>query len=156
MQITNGTRTVDVRIDNDSELFNYSFPTSFPLFGITFTGLGGQFDSSIPRTSGYQLIPRKISDIFIPESVGKANPSVSWSIHPNPSTTPWKLSGISSTEPVEMVVLNGLGQKVISAKGSKETVEQEISSSWSAINQGIYFIQARVKGISSSKTVVKN
>jgi hypothetical protein len=49
----------DIRIDNDCDLFGAPVPTG----KVDVVGLGGQFDSSIPRDSRYQLSPRRASDI---------------------------------------------------------------------------------------------
>ena len=66
-----GTDTVTVRIDNDVNLYSLAAPTG--TFNVT--GLGGQFDSSNPYTSGYQLLPRYDADI---DSGVVANPTVSF------------------------------------------------------------------------------
>ena len=49
----------DIRIDNDCDLFGSPMPTG----KVDIVGIGGQFDSSIPRDSRYQLLPRSVSDI---------------------------------------------------------------------------------------------
>jgi DNA/RNA endonuclease YhcR with UshA esterase domain len=49
----------DIRIDNDCDLFGSPMPTG----KVDIVGLGGQFDSSIPRDSRYQLSPRRSTDI---------------------------------------------------------------------------------------------
>ena len=49
----------DIRIDNDCDLFGSPMPTG----KVDIVGLGGQFDSSIPRDSRYQLFPRRSTDI---------------------------------------------------------------------------------------------
>ncbi len=59
IEVSNGVDTFTVRIDKDSEI--YGKPHPFGTFSIT--GIGGQYDSSKPYTSGYQLLPRYISDI---------------------------------------------------------------------------------------------
>lgn len=57
--VTDGTNEYDVRIDADVELFNEPAPQgSFDIAGI-----GGQFDSSSPYDSGYQLLPRYNADL---------------------------------------------------------------------------------------------
>jgi|GEM_PF-2210160 len=53
--------TFDVRVIASSTLANEPAPTG--LFDIM--GLGGQFDGSNPRNSGYQLFPRYASDVFV-------------------------------------------------------------------------------------------
>lgn len=60
VQITNGTDTFSVRIDNDIDAFNMPAPTC-ATFNVT--GLLNQYDNVSPYTTGYQLLPRMMSDI---------------------------------------------------------------------------------------------
>lgn len=59
VDVTNGTDTFQVRIDADVNLFTAPVPTGI----LHITGIGGQFDSSSPYDSGYQLLPRYSADI---------------------------------------------------------------------------------------------
>jgi plastocyanin len=59
VDVTDGTNTYTVRIDNDVDLFNLPAPTG--TFNVT--GIGGQFDNSSPFDDGYQLLPRYMEDI---------------------------------------------------------------------------------------------
>ncbi len=59
LQMTNGTQTITVRIDSDTDIAGMAAPTG--TFDIT--GLGGQFDPQEPLDEGYQLLPRSITDI---------------------------------------------------------------------------------------------
>lgn len=59
VEVTDGSNTITVRIDNDVDLFNMPAPTG--TFSVT--GIGGQFDNSAPFTEGYQLLPRYMADI---------------------------------------------------------------------------------------------
>lgn len=60
VDVTNGTTTFTLRIDADISLYGAAAPTGpFDVIGV-----GGQFDSSNPYTSGYQLFPRDTSDII--------------------------------------------------------------------------------------------
>jgi DNA/RNA endonuclease YhcR with UshA esterase domain len=59
VDVTDGTNTYTMRIDNDVDLYGTDAPTG----AFNLTGLGGQFDSSSPFTSGYQLFPRYMADI---------------------------------------------------------------------------------------------
>lgn len=52
--------TLDLRIDADVDLFQQPISGTFHV-----TGIGGQFDSSIPKDAGYQLLPRRISDVLM-------------------------------------------------------------------------------------------
>ncbi|GAB4427688.1 MAG: hypothetical protein OHK0039_46070 [Bacteroidia bacterium] len=58
--ISNGTTTFTLRIDSDTDVDGSPAPTGF--FDVI--GLGGQFDSSVPYTSGYQILPRSLADII--------------------------------------------------------------------------------------------
>lgn len=59
--VTNGVDTFDIRIvPAMADIAGVSVPSG----PFTVVGIGGQFDSSLPRNSGYQLFPRKLSDIF--------------------------------------------------------------------------------------------
>ena len=59
IDLTNGLTTFQVRIDSDTDISGEMAPTG--TFNIK--GIGGQFDNEAPFDSGYQLFPRKISDI---------------------------------------------------------------------------------------------
>lgn len=59
VKIKKGSAEIDLRIDNDCDLFGAPAPTGY----LNIVGIGGQFDSSIPRNSGYQLLPRSMADI---------------------------------------------------------------------------------------------
>jgi hypothetical protein len=56
---TSGYKEFDVRIDNDCDLYGQTAPQG----KLDIIGLGGQFDGSVPRNSGYQIYPRGLSDI---------------------------------------------------------------------------------------------
>ena len=58
---TNGVDTFSLRIADDVDLFG----TPAPMGPFDMAGIGGQFDSSSPYTSGYQLLPRWAADMFV-------------------------------------------------------------------------------------------
>jgi plastocyanin len=64
VDITNGTDTVIMRVDSDTDIDGTPAPTG--TFSVI--GAGGQFDSSSPFDEGYQILPRDLTDI-IPASV---------------------------------------------------------------------------------------
>ncbi len=68
LSITNGTDTIDLRIDADITLFNQPITGTFHVIG-----LGGQFDNSNPKNSGYQLLPRRLEDVIMLSEVSFAN-----------------------------------------------------------------------------------
>lgn len=59
LRISNGTDSLDLRIDADVNLFAQPIVGKFDV-----VGLGGQFDNSNPKNSGYQLLPRSINDVI--------------------------------------------------------------------------------------------
>ena len=62
VDITDGTNTLQLRIDADVDL--YSQPCPVGIFDVV--GIGGQYDNSSPYTSGYQMLPRYIADVIFP------------------------------------------------------------------------------------------
>lgn len=56
--IASGTDTLTLRVDADVTLFGQALPAKFNV-----VGLGGQFDNSNPKNSGYQLLPRSAADV---------------------------------------------------------------------------------------------
>jgi DNA/RNA endonuclease YhcR with UshA esterase domain len=69
VRIKKGNDSLELRIDNDCPWFTQPIPTGI----LDILGLGGQFDASVPRNSGYQLLPRFLSDIFVQGTPLKAN-----------------------------------------------------------------------------------
>ena len=60
VDITNGTDTLTMRIDSDTDIDGSPAPAG--TFDVT--GVGSQYDNSSPYTEGYQLFPRMLTDIF--------------------------------------------------------------------------------------------
>jgi len=74
--------TVFIRVDNNTNLYAQSVPpTPFNL-----TGIGGQFDSSNPYTSGYQILPRYIADISSLVGTKEVDFSAHVLLTPNPAS----------------------------------------------------------------------
>ncbi len=60
VDVTDGTNTYTMRIDNEVDLYSMPAPTgTFDAIGI-----GGQFDNSEPYDEGYQFLPRYMEDII--------------------------------------------------------------------------------------------
>ena len=64
--VVNGTDTLTLRIDRDTDLDGSPAPTG--LFDVI--GLGGQFDGGSPATGGYQILPRSTADIIPVDAPG--------------------------------------------------------------------------------------
>jgi hypothetical protein len=61
VKITNGTDSMDMRILNSVDLYTMDAPIG----DFDVTGVVSQFDASNPKNSGYQLMPRGSSDIYV-------------------------------------------------------------------------------------------
>ncbi|MDB2627097.1 lamin tail domain-containing protein [Schleiferiaceae bacterium] len=61
VDITNGTDTMTMRIDSDTDIDSSTAPAG--TFDVT--GIGSQYDSSSPYDEGYQIFPRQLTDIFV-------------------------------------------------------------------------------------------
>ena len=61
VKVTNGTDTLDMRILNSVDLYTLDAPIG----DFNLTGVVSQFDATNPKNSGYQLMPRGSSDIYI-------------------------------------------------------------------------------------------
>lgn len=102
VSITNGTDTLTMRIDSDTDIDGSTAPSG-PFDVI---GLGSQFDNSSPYLSGYQIFPRALTDImpvtattgcselFISEYLEGASNDKAVEVY-NPTTAAINLSGYS-------------------------------------------------------------
>ncbi len=62
--LTDGTGSITLRIDNDVDIIGTQIPTG----EVSVTAIVSQYDNAAPYSTGYQLLPRKISDIEEPQS----------------------------------------------------------------------------------------
>jgi Lamin Tail Domain/Secretion system C-terminal sorting domain/Bacterial Ig domain len=104
----NTNDTIALRIDNDVDLFQQTTPPGEPFDLI---GLGGQFDSSNPFTSGYQILPRYTADIF-PSNTSTQQVDFSHlvTIAPNPVE---EVLLIQSTEIFDQIQLMDLSGRIV-------------------------------------------
>ena len=102
-RIDNGTDTIMLIIDSLSSLYGTPAPTgTFDVIGI-----GSQFDSSSPYTSGYQLRPRFLSDLII-TSTNDLLEKAKIKLFPNPVSN--KLQVETAIEFRGASITNQLGQ----------------------------------------------
>jgi hypothetical protein len=154
VKITNGIKTLDMRIDNDCPLFNLPAPTGNIL---SIVGLGSQFDSSIPRNSGYQIFPRKVSDIEIGTETDAFSEKMDLQIFPNPSTGLVNIKiGQNIDSRFEYAIYNSLGTQISNSKGNSIELSKTVSESLTACNTGIYFIKIKVGKELIIKKLIKN
>ncbi|MDX5348461.1 MAG: T9SS type A sorting domain-containing protein [Hymenobacteraceae bacterium] len=124
IDVTDGTNTYVMRIDNDSDFFTSMMPV--PTGPFFLTGIGGQFDSSTPLNSGYQIMPRRMSDLNFNVGVKAKLNAAAVTVYPNPAKDQLTINlGEEATKAVQVVIYNTLGQQVIttSVTGSETTVQ---------------------------------
>jgi predicted extracellular nuclease len=144
VDVTDGTNTYSMRIDNDVDLYGTPAPTG----AFNLTGLGGQFDSSVPHDSGYQLLPRYIADIEIIDAVNDPEP-IQTEVYPNPVTL--RLT-IKTEEQIDGIKLfNVFGQEVLRDLNQADAYELDMSN----LPQGVYYVNFFQNGQSWSKSVIK-
>jgi len=127
--LTNGTDTITMRVDNDVDLYNQ--PAIMGTFSVT--GFGGQFDSSNPYTTGYQLYA--CSSNLITNSVEVESVVENLSIYPNP--TAGALTIQTTADIQNIMVTNTLGQTVLTVNNVAATMTQINTAD---LDNGVYFI----------------
>ncbi len=144
VEVTDGTNTYMMRVDNDTEVFAMAAPTG----AFDLTGIGGQYDGSIPYTEGYQIFPRYNADINIIEDVNDNALSGFVRLSPNPVTATLNLN--TDLDIISVKVFNVVGQEVlVSAAGEKKIDVNDLDS-------GVYFITLSTeKGVGTFKFVKK-
>jgi len=139
VKVTDGTNVTDVRIDNDCDLYNLPAPTS----AFTLTGMGSQFATvTAPWVAGYQLIPRRASDLQIIDGVDPVCLcKVDLTAMPNPGNNTLTLR-TKEKSGFHYIIFNSLGQKVLQIDNAEanETVKTE---NWSS---GIYTVKVQETG----------
>lgn len=136
-KFTNGTDTVEVRIDGDINLAGTPVPTYDTL---NITGLGGQFATSAtgPFLNGYQLLPRYAADIekYINPNTGSVHNTVRFtSVYPNPSNGNMT---IFSKKPMDLIVIYSLSGQNLFQKPGVRSVEDSINA---YLPQGVYILK---------------
>jgi len=152
VDVTDGVSEWVVRVDADIDLFSSPAPTG----NFLVSGIGGQFDSSAPFDSGYQLLPRYAADIdegFCPDDMmmgtGIADFNAAGiSLFPNPASD---LIQIRASEQIQSLsMLNVLGQEKLSVRpGSEQAI-----ISLEDLASGTYLVLLRTEtGIFQTKFV---
>ncbi len=127
-----GSRSFDIRIDNDTDLAGIADPTGGNPFNVI--GIGGQFDSSSPFDSGYQLFPRYLADIQVCLSANEVSLTAA-TLAPNPASNQTQLSLENTIS--EITIISSLGQIV---KTERNINSNEMMISLDGMTPGIYMI----------------
>lgn len=153
--ISNGTKTFQMRIDNDVDL--YSRPRPVGRFNVA--GIGSQFDATSPYLQGYQILPRYVADIEELNSIeGIGSINVQLSVYPNPSSNVLTLvcNNESDDKTVSLQILSVDGKVVMSNSYDIKNGENNILIQTNTLSKGTYFIQLSGNSISGVSRFVKN
>lgn len=146
VQVTDGSSdTTTVRIDNDNPY--YSQPAPLGTFDIY--GWGGQFDSSIPRTEGYQLLPCEMGIITSTEQVFETNSEIN--VYPNPAKNSINFNSSINNIVVEIFDITGKTLKTVNASNTITSI------ALNSFANGVYFYtitDSKGKTIATNKFIV--
>ena len=148
--------TLTLRVDADTDIWGSTSPT----FPQDITGVLGQYDSSIPYSSGYQLLPRTLTDFGDPVSVGDENgiPTV-YALdqnYPNPFNPTTKINfSLPESGMVTLKVYDILGKEVMTLvnqvmPASYHSVEFDASQ----LSTGIYMYRIQSNDFVSVKKMM--
>lgn len=145
VKATDGAIVWDIRIDNDVDLWSMLPPTN-PFY---ITGIGSQFDNTIPYLQQYQIFPRRASDIQ--EFVGTNDAQLGEKIALSPNPVFDVLNINSEVELEKITVISPSGQLVsaIEKPGFSQKLDVE---KWTS---GVYFIRFQQAGKSWTTRILK-
>jgi len=132
VDITDGTNTFVMRIDDDTDAASMPVPEGL----LSITGIGGQFDNDEPYTEGYQILPRYFQDIEIMIGDFVVDPALAnkISVYPNPVNSLLQID--SEVELDQIRLTNVLGQRV----GEWLQPNEQLSIDVSDLQAGLYFM----------------
>lgn len=125
VEVTNGSETFEMRIDQDVDLFEMDSPN----FSFNLTGLGGQYDADSPFLEGYQILPRYFEDLEMITSNNNLSPKMDIKFYPNPISNYLNIELITPADKIE--VYNILGQSILTLN-APGTLERIDTRSWSS------------------------
>lgn len=141
-EVTNGLSTFEMRLDSDIS-FN-QLPNRFDAIGI-----GGQFSFNSPYVIGYQIVPRKDSDITSSTGIEELSAG-QVSVYPNPTMGNVVIEmNDASLDQVTITDLSGRVVLTESLTSSRQVLD--ISS----LGNGMYLLQATGKGQVFNTRIVK-
>ncbi len=146
VDVTDGTNTYKIRIDDDVDLFSMNIPTGN---NFTIVGIVGQDDDSAPYEDGYYLSPRYVADITA--IVGTEQPDfvADLNIFPNPVTDLLNITSKTKFDAIKITDL--LGQELIQVQNINESTVIDVSN----LNTGIYFIKFQKDNTSWTERIIK-
>jgi len=151
VDLTDGTNTYTIRIDDNCELSTLPAPAAVDAYWLSVKGIGSQYDTDAPYADGYQLFPRYASDIEV-NIILAINETINnnISVYPNPASDYFTVTSSENIFNIEIV--NNIGQAVLTNSNfvSGNTIPLENVAS------GIYnLIITTEKGIYNSSIIIE-
>ncbi len=133
---TNPADTIEIRIDNNTNLYLQPVPPQ----PFNLTGIGGQFDSSNPYTSGYQVSPRYLSDISTLVATHEADFSADVKLAPNPAGNFLTVQSSLSFDRLRIMTATGTLVRTVNQPDLSDRLDI------SALPTGTYFLRFEKDG----------
>ena len=163
LTISDATGSAQMRIDGDTNIDG----TTAPANAVDITGVIGQFDTSEPYSSGYQLLPRSLADITLATAVEDEKPPISPTEfalsqnYPNPFNPETLISfSVPKQARVVLEIYNGIGQRIaVLAEetfrpGVHEVLWNGRDESGAEAPSGVYFYRMQTEEFSSVRKML--
>lgn len=153
-----GTNVYTLRVDRDTEIDG----SSEPAWPVNVQGILTQFDTAVPYTEGYQILPRDLGDVDVvlgvePIEGGLIKTLALHSNYPNPFNPSTTLrfdvpADNNLNSPVTLTIYNNLGQKVLTlvnerlAAGSYKVEWNGATAGGEIATSGVYYAQLSMNG----------
>lgn len=146
VDITDGTNTFTMRIEDASGLVGQNAPTT--TFSVT--GVGGQFDTSSPYTEGYQVLPCSVSSIVEDtiDTSGLDELTLNAVVYPNPVNDVLNVH-VNVPGAVNAMITDISGKIIFNETISNGTVS---TTTWTS---GVYFVELTVGNLTKTVKVLK-
>ena len=160
MYFTNGTDTVEVFVDKETDIDGTPVPTSW----VNLIGVVDQFDTSDPRNGVYEIRPRSAADFQIVTGVADRDPNLPTSYalsqnYPNPFNPVTTISfDLPESEVVKIRVFDLLGKVVATLhEGKLAAGYHKFNFSGVNVPSGVYFYRVESRNFTDVKkmTLVK-
>ena len=143
VDVTDGTNTYTMRIDDATELSSMPAPD----YDFHAMGLGGQYDNQGDCDSGYQFFPRYPDDLEMILSTDEPAWAGAIRLSPNPTRNTLSIAGAQNFDRLELRDLTGRVR--LSAKGTVSQIEL------GELPAGFYILYLEIDGQHISRKVVK-
>ena len=154
LTITDGTGDLIMRIVGSTDIGG----NPEPVWPVTVVGIGSQFDTSPPYTSGFQIQPRSYSDFAVTGIDNNPTVVYSYSLgqnYPNPfnpeTIIPYTLQKAGK---VNLRVFNILGQVVYSFSQKQTAGKHTLTFDGRQFSSGIYFYQLQAGNFRSVRKMI--